>query len=84
MWPDEELDIVDKELEDMEAEMQEIEQEIAQLEARGIMVIPKEAWDDPSFQPLNDAITLEYLYYTLEQMRSGRHARHHRNSRHSC
>jgi hypothetical protein len=59
-------------LKELEDELQKVEQEIEQLKAQGVCIIPKEAWDDPTFQPTDDAITLEYLYYILEKLRSKR------------
>jgi hypothetical protein len=57
---------------DVETEIEEIEQEIEQLTSRGVEVIPKSRWEDPTFQPPDDALTLEYLYFALKQMQRER------------
>jgi hypothetical protein len=66
--------------EDIETEIEEIEREIEQLTSRGVRVIPKSKWEDSTFQPPDDALTLEYLYFALKQMRSARHAKHNTSS----
>ena len=53
----------------MQHEIQDIEHEIEQLEAHGVRITSRASYEDPAFQPTDDAITLEYLYHVLNEMR---------------